>query len=427
MADKRLSLLILGGLVIGVGSGLLVRQLGIPADGLLSSARFFGELFLRGLFMLILPLVVPMIITGIQKLTETEALGKIGTHALLAILGLTAIAATIGLSIVLLIEPGKNFPAAELTQLTGSDKPPATTLSWQAILLSLLPKNPLHEMAMIFAPGPQQGSLIAVVSFSILFGIALARLPVEVSRPTYQVLESLFEASQWLLWRLLKWLGPLGVASLTFPAALSLGKHIFSLLGWYVGAVVLGLSTQMFVVYPLFLYFLSRRSPARTLSLSTPALLMAFSSSSSNATLPVTLRVAIERLGIAPAIARFITTLGATVNQNGTALYEGVTLIFLMQVYGHSPTVGEGALVVVMAMLIAIGAAGVPGGSLPLLAGLLPTFGVPASAIWLIYGIDRLLDMMRTTLNVYGDLVIATYLHRIYASAHNSRSPNQLA
>ena len=425
MADKRLSLLILGGLVIGVGSGLLVRQLGIPADGLLSSARFFGELFLRGLFMLILPLVVPMIITGIQKLTETEALGKIGTHALLAILGLTAIAATIGLSIVLLIEPGKNFPAAELTQLTGSDKPPATTtLSWQAILLSLLPKNPLHEMAMIFAPGPQQGSLIAVVSFSILFGIALARLPVEVSRPTYQVLESLFEASQWLLWRLLKWLGPLGVASLTFPAALSLGGHIFSLLGWYVGAVVLGLSIQMFVVYSLFLYFLSRRSPARTLSLSTPALLMAFSSSSSNATLPVTLRVATERLGIAPAIARFITTLGATVNQNGTALYEGVTLIFLMQVYGHSPTVGEGALVVVMAMLIAIGAAGVPGGSLPLLAGLLPTFGVPASAIWLIYGIDRLLDMMRTTLNVYGDLVIATYLHRIYASAHNSRSPN---
>jgi DAACS family dicarboxylate/amino acid:cation (Na+ or H+) symporter len=226
------------------------------------------------------------------------------------------------------------------------------------------------------------------------------------------------------LWRLLKWLGPLGVASLTFPAALSLGKHIFSLLGWYVGAVVLGLSIQMFVVYSLFLYFLSRRSPARTLSLSTPALLMAFSSSSSNATLPVTLRVATERLGIAPAIARFITTLGATVNQNGTALYEGVTLIFLMQVYGHSPTAGEGALVVVMAMLIAIGAAGVPGGSLPLLAGLLPTFGVPASAIWLIYGIDRLLDMMRTTLNVYGDLVIATYLHRIYASAHNPRSPN---
>ncbi len=229
MADKRLSLLILGGLVIGVGSGLLVRQLGIPADGLLSSARFFGELFLRGLFMLILPLVVPMIITGIQKLTETEALGKIGTHALLAILGLTAIAATIGLSIVLLIEPGKNFPAAELTQLTGSDKPPATTtLSWQAILLSLLPKNPLHEMAMIFAPGPQQGSLIAVVSFSILFGIALARLPVEVSRPTYQVLESLFEASQWLLWRLLKWLGPLGVTSLTFSRRTLLrGAHLF--------------------------------------------------------------------------------------------------------------------------------------------------------------------------------------------------------
>jgi DAACS family dicarboxylate/amino acid:cation (Na+ or H+) symporter len=127
---------------------------------------------------------------------------------------------------------------------------------------------------------------------------------------------------------------------------------------------------------------------------------------------------------VAPAIARFITTLGATINQNGTALYEGVTILFLMQVYGQSPSLSEGVLVVFMAMLIAIGAAGVPGGSLPLLAGLLPTFGVPASAIWLIYGVDRILDMMRTTLNVYGDLVIASYLHRIYAGTHDSRSAN---
>jgi len=420
--DKRLSYLILGGLIVGLGTGLAVKALGLPTQALLSGARFVGELFIRGLFMLILPLVVPMVITGIHKLTETEALGKIGLHAVLAILGLTAVAATLGLTTVLVIQPGQNFPASTLARLTASEHSPAKPpLSWSQILLSLLPKNPLHEMAMVFTSS-QAGGLISVVSFSILFGIAMARLSAEVSQPLYRALEALFQASQWLLWRILWWLGPIGVASLTFSAALSLGPDIFSLFGQYVGVVVLGLGIQMFVVYPIFLYFLARRSPWRTFSLSAPALLMAFSSASSNATLPVTLRVATERLGVAPAIARFITTLGATINQNGTALYEGVTILFLMQVYGQSPSFSEGVLVVFMAMLIAIGAAGVPGGSLPLLAGLLPTFGVPASAIWLIYGVDRILDMMRTTLNVYGDLVIASYLHRIYAGTHDSRS-----
>lgn len=145
---------------------------------------------------------------------------------------------------------------------------------------------------------------------------------------------------------------------------------------------------------------------------------MAFSSASSNATLPTSLRVAIERLRIAPPVAQFILTLGATVNQNGTALYEGVTLLFLMQVFGVPLTLPEQLLVITLAILIAIGAAGVPGGSLPLLAGILPTFGIPAGAIALIYGIDRFLDMMRTTLNVFGDLVIATYLNRLYHGSH---------
>jgi len=420
--DKRLSYFILGGLLVGLGAGLTVKALELPSEGALTAARFLGELFLRGLFMLILPLVVPMVITGIQKLSETEALGKIGLHAVFAILGLTAIAASVGLIVVLLLKPGEALPSSALSAFATSQPAPSSR-SWSDLLLALLPKNPLHEMAMAFTPA-QQGGLIAVVSFSILLGIALARLPGELSQPLYQVLEALFQASQWLLWQILWWLGAIGVASLTFSAALSLGWQILPLLAKYVGVVILGLAIQMFIVYPIFLHFFAKRPPVKMLSLSTPALLMAFSSSSSNATLPVTLRVATERLGVAPAIARFITTLGATINQNGTALYEGVTILFLMQAFGLSPGLSEGALVIVMAMLIAIGAAGVPGGSLPLLAGLLPTLGVPASAIGLIYGIDRLLDMMRTTLNVYGDLVIATYLHKIYAGTEHPRRTN---
>jgi Na+/H+-dicarboxylate symporter len=149
--DKRLSYLILGGLIVGLGTGLAVKALGLPTQALLSGARFVGELFIRGLFMLILPLVVPMVITGIHKLTETEALGKIGLHAVLAILGLTAVAATLGLTTVLVIQPGQNFPTSTLARLTASEHSPANPpLSWSQILLSLLPKNPLHEMAMAF-------------------------------------------------------------------------------------------------------------------------------------------------------------------------------------------------------------------------------------------------------------------------------------
>ncbi len=421
MGDKRLSYLILGGLVVGMGAGLGIRAWGLEAGPILAMAKFVGELFLRGLFMLILPLVIPMIISGIQKLSETESLGRIGARAALAILGLTGIAAGVGLLMVLWLRPGAALSPEKLGHL-GPLELSLPSRSFTDMLLSLLPKNPLHEMATAFTPA-QEGGLIAVVSFSILLGIALTRIPEATAAPLYGLLEALFQASQWLLWKVLWWLAPIGVAGLTLSATLSLGWQILPLLGGYVVTVVLGLAIQMLVVYALFVRLLARRNPMKVLQLSGPALLMAFSSASSNATLPMTLRVATERLGVSPPIARFITTLGATVNQNGTALYEGVTLIFLMQVFGKAPGISEGALVVLMAMLIAIGAAGVPGGSLPLLAGLLPTFGIPSTAIALIYGVDRLLDMLRTTLNVYGDLVIATYLQRLYASPHDPRRP----
>lgn len=412
---RNLSLRLLGGFLVGLGLALALRFGGIPAESLTVAARLVGELFLRGIFMLILPLIIPMLLLGIQKLTETGAMGRIGVHTVITVLGLTAVAATLGLLLANLVKPGLYISDTARTLLMErfGQSLSATKAITADLLLNLFPKNPLHEMATALTPA-QQGGLLSVVSFTILFGIALAKLPAEHTQPVYQFLDVVYQASLWLLLFIMRWVAPVGIAGLIFQAVMGLGWEIFPLLGAYAGTVALGLLLHSAGTYTLFLRFIARVNPLRVLQGSAPALIMAFSSASSNATLPTSLRVAIERLRIAPPVAQFILTLGATVNQNGTALYEGVTLLFLMQVFGVPLTLPEQLLVITLAILIAIGAAGVPGGSLPLLAGILPTFGVPAGAIALIYGIDRFLDMMRTTLNVFGDLVIATYLNRLY-------------
>lgn len=420
-ADKHssLSLRLLVGFLVGLVAAIILRFMEVPAEMLIAIARTAGEIFLRGIFMLILPIVIPVLLLGIQRLTETGAMGRIGLHTVLTVLGLTAMAAGIGLLLTNLFMPGSYLSESariELMARFGQAAPGAKVLSTD-LFLNLLPKNPLHEMATALTPA-QQGGLLSVVSFTVLFGIALAKLPSEQTQPLYQILDTIYQASLWLLLLIMRWIAPVGIAGLIFQAVMGMGWEIFPLLGAYAGTVLLGLLLHGAGIYTLFLKVIARKNPLRVFRGSLPAILMAFSSASSNATLPTSLRVAIDRLRIAPPVAQFILTLGATVNQNGTALYEGVTLLFLMQVFGVPLTLPEQILIVALAILIAVGAAGVPGGSLPLLAGVLPTFGVPAGAIALIYGIDRFLDMMRTTLNVYGDLVIATYLNRLYHGNH---------
>jgi DAACS family dicarboxylate/amino acid:cation (Na+ or H+) symporter len=202
-------------------------------------------------------------------------------------------------------------------------------------------------------------------------------------------------------------LAPLGVGCLTFAVTAQLGLEIVRSLGFYTGVVVLGLALQMLVVYPLVLRTLGGKPPVAFFRESRRAIVTAFGTASSNATLPVSLRVADERLGLPPAIARFVLTVGASANQNGTALYGAVTVLFLAQVFGLDLTVAQQVTVAVMCLLAGIGTAGVPGGSLPLVVGVLVSVGVPGESIAIILGIDRFLDMCRTTLNVTGDLVCA--------------------
>jgi DAACS family dicarboxylate/amino acid:cation (Na+ or H+) symporter len=207
-------------------------------------------------------------------------------------------------------------------------------------------------------------------------------------------------------------LAPVCVACLSFALTATTGLELLSALAAYLGVVLGGMALHQFGVYSAVLALLGRKSPRIFFREAKEAIVTAFSTSSSNATLPVAIRVAEESLRLPPKISRFVLTVGASANQNGTALYEGVTVLFLAQVFGVELSLGQQFVVALMCILAGVGTAGVPGGSLPLVVGVLMTIGVPAQAIAIILGIDRFLDMCRTALNVTGDLVIATVLSR---------------
>jgi DAACS family dicarboxylate/amino acid:cation (Na+ or H+) symporter len=202
-------------------------------------------------------------------------------------------------------------------------------------------------------------------------------------------------------------IAPIGVAGLVFSLTATLGLDILRTLAWYVATVLLGLALHMFGVYSLVTSVFARMSPRRFFGRITEVMLTAFATSSSNATLPTSLRVTEQNLGVRREIASFVLTVGSTANQNGTALYEGITVLFLAQVFGKDLTLAEQVTVVLMSVLAGVGTAGVPGGSLPLVAILLARVGVPPEGLGIILGVDRLLDMCRTTLNVTGDVAVA--------------------
>jgi DAACS family dicarboxylate/amino acid:cation (Na+ or H+) symporter len=202
-------------------------------------------------------------------------------------------------------------------------------------------------------------------------------------------------------------LAPLGVACLVFSMTARLGFALFPPLLGFMGTVLLGLALQLVVVYPLALWFIGKRSPVAFFRGVSDAMLTAFGTSSSNATLPTALRVAEEELHLPREIANFVLTIGATGNQNGTALYQGVVVLFLAQVFHVELSLGQQIAVVCMCILAGVGTAGVPGGSLPMIVVVMQSVGVPGEGIGLILGVDRLLDMCRTVLNVTGDLTIA--------------------
>jgi DAACS family dicarboxylate/amino acid:cation (Na+ or H+) symporter len=412
------------GLVIGGAAGLLVNIFAIADTRAVEIARAIaepvGQIFLRLIFMVVVPLVFSALVLGVAGIGDLRRLGRVGLGTLLMALVLSGISVGIGLVVVNTIRPGARLPEAKRLELserfeTKDASARALAQAKQAkplrdALIDIIPKNPLQEMVGALDGSSPGGGMLSVMFFALMFGIAIA-LARERTGPLLAVFEGIYDAVMVII-RLAMRLAPFGVAGLVFSLTAALGLDILKSLAWYVCAVTLGLALQLFGVYPLVIRFVGRMSPLKFFKGISDAMVTAFGTSSSNATLPTTLRVAETELGLRPEVSRFVLTVGATGNQNGTALYEGVTVLFLAQVFGVDLTMGQQVSVVLMSVLAGIGTAGVPGGSLPLVVMVLVSVGVPAEGIGIILGVDRLLDMCRTVLNVTGDVTIAVCIDR---------------
>jgi DAACS family dicarboxylate/amino acid:cation (Na+ or H+) symporter len=406
------------GLVFGLVVGLLVHEtagdapwVGWVVDNV---AYPIGQIFLRLIFMIVVPLVFSSLVLGVLELGDVRKLGRIGGKTLAYSLVASGISVAIGITLVNVFRPGagvdpsvraelsSTFAAGSKTAIENASK----AQSWADTLLSLIPRNPLAA-----AVDALTGEMLALMVFAVFFGVALARIRDEKSEP----LVDFFSGVQRVSMKIVDWamaLAPYGVAALLFSLTAKSGFAVVPRLGGYVGVVVGGLALQMFVVYSGILKFLARVPPVEWFFRCREVILTAFSTASSNATLPTTLRTSEEKLGVPPRIGNFVLTVGATGNQNGTALFEGVTVLFLAQVFGIDLTLGQQVTVVIMSILAGVGTAGVPGGSLPLIVIVLQTVGIPPEGIGIILGVDRFLDMCRTVLNVVGDLVCATFVAR---------------
>jgi DAACS family dicarboxylate/amino acid:cation (Na+ or H+) symporter len=379
-----------------------------------------GTLFLRALLMIVVPLIASSLIVGVAGIGDIRKLGRVGVRSFAYCFGISAISVLIGLTLANTIRPGERIKpetAEMLKARYGADaekrvsaavteRKAAPESPLMQVVKTVVPANPLYAVSATETPQMLQLMLVALV-----VGVALTLLPEATGAPLLRVLESVYAVSAKIV-DIIMQVAPFAVACLLFNNVARFGLDLLAALSWFVITVLLGLGLHMFGVYSISLAVLSRVSPVEFFRRVKTVMLTAFSTSSSNATLPTALRVSEENLGVPRQINSFVLTVGATANQNGTALYEGVTVLFLAQLAGVDLTLGQQLMVVYMAILGGIGTAGVPSGSIPFIILVLATVGVNPALIAIVLGVDRILDMCRTTLNVVGDLTAATYVAR---------------
>ncbi len=418
MSDRRKTPLhtkVFIGLVLGAVLGGLCQVL--LADGSKNAGLKWvndtlmtpvGNVFLTMIFMIVVPLLFSALVLGVAEIGTAAKVGRIGIRALVLTVVLSSIAVGIGVAGVNLVRPGDGLsPESRQELLAQIDEGEATkrgaleTAPQDPPVLGIVPRNPLLE-----ATRALSGGIMPLMFFALVFGIALSQIEAEKALPLRQLMEGLFAVSLRIIEYAMA-LAPLGVFALVFRTASILGVDALAAFGKYVLLVLAALAVHMFVTYPLALRFVAKRNPWQFFRQVRSVILTAFATSSSNATLPVALKVAEEEAGIPRDIANFVLTVGATANQNGTALFEGITILFLCQFFGVPMSLGDQFAVMGLSIVAGIGTAGVPGGAWPMIASIIVRFGVPGTAIGLVLGIDRILDMSRTTLNVVGDMTIA--------------------
>jgi DAACS family dicarboxylate/amino acid:cation (Na+ or H+) symporter len=401
------------GLFIGAAAGVTANILwkGDPAlvwftDNI---AYTVGQIFLRMLFMVVVPLVFTSLALGVASLGDVRRIGRIGMRTLVFFLATTALAVTLGLILVNVIRPGESLDPEVRTQLLAEYSgeagekvaaSEATTFGIQTFI-NIVPRNPVTAAA--------SGDMLGLIFFTLIFGIALTMIDPARAAPVVRFLEGVSDAVMLMIHFAMK-IAPIGVAGLIFGVTAKFGFDVLQSLGLYVIMVLIGLAIHQFLILPLIARAVSGISPGVFLSRIRGLMVTAFSTSSSNATLPTTIRTAQEQFGVPKEVAGFVLPLGATMNMNGTALFEGMTVLFLAQVFGIDLSLGTQLIVIIMSVITAVGVAGVPSGSIPLLVMVLGMVGVPGEGIALVLGVDRILDMSRTVPNVTGDLITSLYI-----------------
>ena len=410
--ESRLQWQMLIGFALGLALGLFVHLTAADAPWVRTVTTYvtgpIGQIFLRLLFMLVIPLLFSALVVGIAEMGEIAALKRVGLRTLFLTVIVSTIAVIVSLVLVNLLQPGVGVDRAEAMALLAQSgdsagailQRTAETPSGVEAILNIVPSNVVAAMS--------ANDILAIMFFALFFGIGIL---LTADRPHVQTLktaiEGIFEVAMKLIGLVIR-LAPIAIFCFMFNLAALFGWELLVRLLAFVGVVLAALGTQMFVIFPLLLFFIARKSPIAFFRETQEAAVMAFSTASSNATLPTALRVAEQKLHLPPKVARFVLTIGATANQNGTAMFEGVTVIFLAQFFGVDLTLGQQITVMLVCILGGIGTAGVPAGSLPVIALILGMVGVPPAGIGLVLGVDRFLDMCRTVLNVVGDLVLAT-------------------
>ena len=417
--------LILIGLVLGAAAGVSVNlAIGMtPTVAWIvgNVAEPLGRVWLNALIMVVIPLVLSTLALGVAGLGDVSRLGRIGLITLVSFLTLTTAAVVLGLTLVNTVQPGAGLDPTlreDLMATYGGQSEQVMGLAKGALgintFVNFVPRNPVQAMA--------EGEMLAVIVFALFIGIALTTIPHDKAQPLLAGLESVAAVTIRIIEIVMNF-APYAVFFLIFAVTTRFGLGLLASLAAYVLTVVTGLVVFSIVVYSLILSFVARRNPLTFFRQTKIVAVTAFSTSSSNATLPTTLRVTEEELKVPREIAGFVIPLGATVNMNGTALFEGVTVLFIAQVFGQELTLAQQLVVVLMSVVTAIGTAGVPGGSIPLLMMVLQMVNVPVEGIAIIIGVDRILDMCRTTVNVMGDVVTATVVDRFESQRTLRQAP----
>ncbi|PIA73924.1 dicarboxylate/amino acid:cation symporter [Ectopseudomonas toyotomiensis] len=377
---------ILVGLVLGVVVGMLFKSLALALAPV-------GALFLNAIKMLIVPLVFVSLVAGITAMSDSAKLGRISVKTIAIYLLTTAFAVSIGLAFGTLFSPGEG-----MNMVASGSEEAKQAPSLVQILVGLVPTNPVMAFA--------EGNILQIIVFAIALGVSM-NLIGDKAAPVVKLFDSLAEVF-YKLTDLVMRFAPIGVFALIAGVVASHGIEVLLPLAGVIGVIYLASIAHMLLIYGGLIGGLARLSPLRFFRGIAPALAVAFSTSSSSGTLPVSIECARKNLGVSQGVAGFVLPVGATINMDGTAIYQGVLALFIAQAFGIDLNAGQYLMIILTATLASVGTAGVPGAGLIMLGLVLTSVGLPLEGVALIAGIDRILDMARTTVNVAGDLMTTT-------------------